>query len=144
MVDITPDQAKENFDVTVLGTLRLVRAVTPHMASRKSGLVVTIGSVAGELCVIYLHLTRNYRTNTARDRPTPFNGMYCASKAALHSLTETLSMELTPFNIKTLLVIPASVKSNIATNHSRVFQLPPQSLYKHYLDRIVARMYMSQ
>jgi len=125
VLDITVDQARDTFDTNVFATLRLVRATVPHMVERKQGLIVTIGSVAGEL-------------------PTPFNGLYCASKAALHSLTETLHMELAPFGIKALLVLPASVKSNIAQNHSKVFQLPPNSIYKSYIDRIVARMYMSQ
>jgi 1-acylglycerone phosphate reductase len=85
-----------------------------------------------------------HSTPIPRSSPTPFNGVYCAAKAALHSLNETLSMELQPFNIRTLLVIPASVKSNIAQNHSKLFMLPPNSLYKSYLDRIVARMWASQ
>jgi len=84
-----------------------------------------VGSVAGEI-------------------PTPFNGIYCASKAALHAVVETLSMELAPFGVSATLVIPGSVKSNISTNHSKDFLLPPNSLYKHYLDKIVARMFLSQ
>ena len=70
--------------------------------------------------------------------------MYCASKAALHSVTETLSMELRPFNVQATLVIPGSIKSNISTNHQKDFLLPPNSLYKPYILKIVARMFASQ
>jgi len=125
IIDITDAQANQCFDVNVLALLRLARAVTPHMVARKSGKIVTVGSIGGEI-------------------PTPFNGVYCASKAALHAITETLSMELKPFNIDATLVLTGSVKSNIASNHSKEFVLPPNSLFKSYLDKIIARMYLSQ
>jgi len=125
VIDITDAQAKQVFDVNVLALLRVARAVVPHMVRRKQGSIVVVGSVSAEF-------------------PTPFSGVYCASKAALHSITETLSMELRPFNIETTLIIPGSVKSNIAMNQKKNFLLPPNSLYKHYLDRIVGRMFISQ
>jgi len=125
ITDVTDAQAAQAFDINVLALLRLSRAVVPHMVARKTGRIVAIGSIAGEF-------------------PSPFNGLYCASKAALHAVVETLSMELRPFNVEATLIIPGSVKSKIADNHSKVFLLPPNSLFKHYLDRIVARMFISQ
>lgn len=76
--------------------------------------------------------------------PTPWNGIYSASKAALHSLSQVLYMECKPFNIRVMHLAPGSVKSNLSQNHSRVFNLPPASLYKSFLDNIVRRMYASQ
>lgn len=77
------------------GFVRLVKNVVPLMAKRKHGTVVAIGSLLGELA-------------------TPFQGFYNASKAALHSYTETLRMECQPLNVKVVLVAPGSVKSNIS------------------------------
>ena len=47
-------------------------------------------------------------------RPTAWNAAYSASKAALHNFTEAIYQECKPFSIKVTIVVPGSVKSNIA------------------------------
>ena len=39
------------FDANALSVLRVCKAAVPHMAARKHGLIVNIGSVVGEMCV---------------------------------------------------------------------------------------------
>lgn len=84
-----------------------------------------------------------YRITT--DRPTPWGGIYASTKAALHSLTDTLYMECTPLNISVLLVATGGVQSNLSANQTASFRgLPEDSLYKRYLGDIVGRIHMSQ
>lgn len=111
------------------------------MAARKKGLIVNVGSIVGDMCV-WCHLESYSLTRHAR--PTPWNGMYCASKAALHSMTELLHMELKPLGLRAMLLTPGSVKSNLATNQAQIFRLPDDSLYKLYINNIIGRMYASQ
>jgi short-subunit dehydrogenase len=53
-------------------------------------------------------------------------------------------MECKPFGIKVMLVAPGSVKSNISANQAATLELPPNSIYKAYFDRVYERMYSSQ
>ena len=93
---------------------------------------------------LILNLSRFFSASLPRCSPTPWTGVYCASKAALHSLTEVLQMECKPLNISVVLLAPGSIRSMIADNSAKLFQLPEDSLWKPYLPQIVRWMFLSQ
>jgi len=68
-------------------------AFLPHLRASKDATVVVVGSRSA------------WRTES------PGLGPYASSKAAVHSLTETLSAELAQFNIHVLLVAPGSFRT---------------------------------
>ncbi|CAL1701528.1 unnamed protein product [Somion occarium] len=124
LVDHTVEQAKTIFDTNVLSFLRTTKAVLPHMAARKKGLIINIGSLDGQIA-------------------TPFSGFYDASKAALHSLTDVLAMEARPLGVDVMLIAPGTVSSNIIDNTANNSRLPANSLYKPYEQKVLDRLYFA-
>ncbi|KAJ6494959.1 hypothetical protein DFH09DRAFT_1052739 [Mycena vulgaris] len=113
LLDTPFDEGIKVVQTNFFGLVRLVKNVVPRMGKRGKGTVVAIGSILGELA-------------------TPFQGFYNASKAALHSYTETLRMECHPIGVKVVLVAPGSIRSNISSEicQKSAYTVPEDSFYK--------------
>jgi len=118
---------REVFETNVIGLVAVTQAVFPHMADRRSGLIVNVGSIVGLL-------------------PTPFAGSYCATKSAVHMLSEVLRMEVRPFGIDVVVVQPGGVRSNIAASGARDLERyrSERSRYQPVYEGIERRTYASQ
>jgi NAD(P)-dependent dehydrogenase (short-subunit alcohol dehydrogenase family) len=127
LTELPLEKVRSLFETNVLGLLAVTQAVFAPMAERRSGRLINVGSVVGLL-------------------PTPFAGAYCASKAAVHMLSEVLRMELQPFGIDVVVVQPGGVKSSIADSGSGDIARydTESSKYRPAYNGIVKRAYASQ
>ena len=125
LVELSADELRRQFETNVIGLAALTRAVTPHMISRKAGIIVNISSI----------------TSVAA---TPFAGAYCSTKAAVTSLSDTLRLELAPFGIRVVTVQPGAIRSNLSTNADKNLARFRKTPYGPIYDHIVARANASQ
>ncbi|MBX5051891.1 SDR family oxidoreductase [Rhizobium lentis] len=93
----TPEQFAQQYDVNVLGTQRVNRAVLPHMRGQREGLLVWISS-----------------SSSAGGTP-PYLSPYFAAKAAMDSLAVQYSRELSQWGIDTSIIVPGAFTKG--TNH---------------------------
>ena len=84
-----PEQFDRHLAVNLRGPFLLIRAFLPGMLERKSGHVVSVGSIAGR-------------------RAFPDNGAYSASKFGLRGLHSVLELELKGTGVRCTLVEPAA------------------------------------
>jgi short-subunit dehydrogenase len=110
------------FETNVVAPVEVLRA-TLATFPEFSGVVVNIGSISGVVT-------------------TPFSGAYCASKAALHALSDALRMELRPFGIRVVTVQPGGIRSRFAD--SAVLELPEGSRFAAYAEGMKRRRRASQ
>lgn len=93
----TLEQVQQQFDTNVFGTVRVNRAVLPHMRAQGSGLLLQVGSIVGRIAF-------------------PFFGLYGSTKFALEGLTESYRYELAPFGVDAVIVEPGTYPTSIAAN----------------------------
>lgn len=55
LIDVPMERVQQTFDANTFGALRTARTVIPHMAARKKGMIVNVGSIVGEVYVFVGH-----------------------------------------------------------------------------------------
>lgn len=126
-IEVGDSDLRSQLETNLISPLALIREVAPGMKQRGRGKIVNIGSISGVV-------------------PTPFSGAYCASKAALHALSDTLRMELKPFGIQVITVQPGATGSQFGSTASRTARRYEYSgsWYESLQDAIHYRAELSQ
>jgi len=97
--EISPEDFRAQIETTLFGPLNVTRAVLPIMRAQRSGLVVTISSTAGIV-------------------GQEFCSAYAAAKFGVEGWMESLSPEVAPFGIRTILVEPGFFRTQLLTPES--------------------------
>ncbi|TAF34086.1 MAG: SDR family NAD(P)-dependent oxidoreductase [Cytophagales bacterium] len=100
-------------DLNVKGLLYLTKAILPLMLPQNKGHIINIGSVAGI-------------------QPYPNGNVYCASKAAVHSFTQCLRMDLHTKGIKVSEIKPGMVETEFSLVRFKGDEQRAQRVYEGY------------
>jgi NAD(P)-dependent dehydrogenase (short-subunit alcohol dehydrogenase family) len=117
--EISPEDFRAQIETTLFGPMNVTRAVLPVMRAQRSGLVVAISSTAGIV---------GYEFNTA----------YAASKFGVEGWMESLTPEVAPFGIRTMLVEPGFFRTELLTPESTNYAEPSIDDYAERTEQTVA------
>ena len=92
--------ARELFETNTLGTMAMTQAVLPQMRERRAGVIVNVSS-------------------SVTLRPLPLLSVYTGSKAAVNAFTESLALELEPFEVRVRLVLPGRAPDTAFGDNAR-------------------------
>ena len=111
--EISADDFRAQVETNLFGPLNVTRAVLPVMRAQRSGVVVTMSSSAGLI-------------------GQEFTSAYAASKFAVEGWMESLTPEVAPFGIRTMVVEPGFFRTDLLTPESTSYA---ESSIEDYAER---------
>jgi len=117
--EITPEDFRAQIETTLFGPMNVTRAVLPVMRAQRSGVVVAISSTAGIVGF-------------------EFNSAYAASKFGVEGWMESLTPEVAPFGIRTMVVEPGFFRTELLTPESTNYAEPSIEDYAERTEQTVA------
>ena len=96
-LDVTEEEWRLVMDVNVDGVWHCSQAFGRQMVGQRSGVIVNIGSISGQI------------VNRPQWQPA-----YNASKAAVHQLTKSLAAEWAPYGVRVNALAPGYIKTEMA------------------------------
>lgn len=108
--DTSVEEAREQFETNFFGVHRVCQQVIPLFRSQGYGHIINIGSLGGVVAI-------------------PFQAFYSASKSALASFSDGLSMELAPFGTKVTRIEPGDYKTGFTAARTMVSGSGEGSIY---------------
>jgi NAD(P)-dependent dehydrogenase (short-subunit alcohol dehydrogenase family) len=100
--ELSPKQIERQLATNLIGPMDVTRAVLPVMRKQRSGHIITISSTAGLVGI-------------------EFCSAYAASKFGLEGWMESLTPEVAPYGIRTMLVEPGFFRTELLTPESSTY-----------------------
>jgi NAD(P)-dependent dehydrogenase (short-subunit alcohol dehydrogenase family) len=111
--ELRSEEFRAQIETTLFGPVNVTRAVLPVMRAQRSGLLVAISSTAGIV-------------------GQEFCSAYAAAKFGVEGWMESLTPEVAPFGIRTMLVEPGFFRTELLTPESTKYA---ESSIKDYAER---------
>ena len=116
MEETSDAELRAVMDTNFFGAAAVTRAVLPVMRAQRSGAIVNISSMGGQMSFEGV-------------------GAYSATKFALEGMSEALALEVKPFGIKVLIVEPGAFRTDFGCA-SALRSMPVNAAYKDILGNI--------
>jgi NAD(P)-dependent dehydrogenase (short-subunit alcohol dehydrogenase family) len=116
--ELGPEQVRKQIETLLFGPMNVARVVLPEMRKQRSGLLITISSTAGIAGQLFC---------TA----------YAAAKFGLEGWIESLTPEVAPFGIRTMLVEPGFFRTALLSADSTTYAKPSLDDYARNTAEIV-------
>jgi short-subunit dehydrogenase involved in D-alanine esterification of teichoic acids len=97
--------AEQTVATNLLGPIRLIAAFTEHLQSRPDAAIITVSSGLASV-------------------PLALTATYCATKAAIHSLTESLRLQLADTSVQVIELVPPAVQTSLMNNVNNPRAMP--------------------
>jgi NAD(P)-dependent dehydrogenase (short-subunit alcohol dehydrogenase family) len=117
--ELSHEQVRSQIETLLFGPMNVTRAVLPVMRKQRSGLLVTLSSTAGIV-------------------GQSFCTAYAAAKFGIEGWMESLTPEIAPFGISTMLVEPGFFRTELLSNESTTYAAPAIDDYAKQTREIVA------
>jgi NAD(P)-dependent dehydrogenase (short-subunit alcohol dehydrogenase family) len=117
--EMSPEDFRAQVETNLFGPMNVTRAVLPVMRAQRSGLVVAISSTAGIV-------------------GSEFGAAYSTSKFGMEGWIESLSPEVAPFGVRTMLVEPGFFRTELLTPQSTRYTMPSIDDYAERTEQTVA------
>jgi NAD(P)-dependent dehydrogenase (short-subunit alcohol dehydrogenase family) len=117
--ELSHEQIRNQIETLLFGPMNVTRAALPVMRQQRSGLLLTISSTAGIAGQMFC---------TA----------YAAAKFGIEGWMESLTPEIAPFGIRTMLVEPGFFRTELLSNDSTTYAQPAIDDYAEQTREIVA------
>jgi len=111
--ELSPEQVRQQIETLLFGPMNVTRAVLPVMRQQHTGLLLTISSTAGIAGGL-------------------FCSAYAAAKFGIEGWMESLTPEIAPFGIRTMLVEPGFFRTELLSAGSTTYARPS---IEDYADR---------
>ena len=99
--DLTLDELRDQFETNFFGMVALTKQVLPGMRERRQGHIINVSSINGKLAL-------------------PLLSAYCSSKYAIEGFSESMRLELRPFNVFVSLIEPGTFPTDIFGRNARM------------------------
>ena len=125
VIDAQAEDLRRQFETNVIAPVMLARECLPLLRNSTNACIANVGSISGVVT-------------------TPFAGIYCASKAALHALSDAMRMELAPLGVRVVTIEPGGISSEFGATAHTLVRLPTDSPYQPIAKFIRGRAQASQ